>query len=218
MKNKDNSLFYNLRVVLFSPIKRLIDIFSSLILLIVFSPILIITSILIKLSSPGPIIFKQKRVGQNGEFFMYKFRSMRVGDMDKYLKDNYPDLWKKYKKNDWKLSAEEDPRITKIGRFIRSTSIDEMPQFINVLKGEMSIIGPRPEILSITSKYSDAHKEVFKYMPGITGYSQINGRQMLTPDQRTKMEIDYYNNETFWGDFKILFKTFFVVISNEGNI
>ena len=82
----------------------------------------------------------------------------------------------------------------------------------------MSIVGPRPEILSITLKYSDDHKEVFKYIPGITGYSQVNGRQMLTPEQRTKMEIDYYNNETFWGDFKIILKTFFVVISNKGNL
>ena len=116
------------------------------------------------------------------------------------------------------LTQQNDPRITKVGKFLRRTSIDELPQFINVLKGEMSIVGPRPEILSITAQYSDEHKEVFKYMPGITGYSQINGRQMLTPEQRTEMEIDYYNNETFLGDFKIIFKTFSVVISNEGNI
>jgi lipopolysaccharide/colanic/teichoic acid biosynthesis glycosyltransferase len=116
------------------------------------------------------------------------------------------------------LTQQNDPRITKVGRFLRRTSIDELPQLINVIKGEMSIIGPRPEILSITSKYSEEHKEVFKYVPGITGYSQINGRQMLTPQKRTEMEIDYYNNETFWSDIKIVYRTIFVVVSNEGNL
>jgi len=184
-------------------VKRFTDILISFISLILTFPIFILAALAIKLETKGPVFFIQKRAGLNGKAFnMIKFRGM----IDNAL--NYgPELTQK-----------NDPRVTKVGRFLRRTSIDELPQFINVLKGEMSIIGPRPEILSITSKYSDAHKEVFKYMPGITGYSQINGRQMLTPDQRTKMEIDYYNNETFWGDFKILFKTFFVVISNEGNI
>jgi len=184
-------------------VKRFTDILISFISLILTFPIFILAALAIKLETKGPMFFIQKRAGLNGKAFnMIKFRGM----IDNAL--NYgPELTQK-----------NDPRVTKVGRFLRRTSIDELPQFINVLKGEMSIIGPRPEILSITSKYSDAHKEVFKYMPGITGYSQINGRQMLTPDQRTKMEIDYYNNETFWGDFKILFKTFFVVISNEGNI
>jgi lipopolysaccharide/colanic/teichoic acid biosynthesis glycosyltransferase len=184
-------------------VKRFTDILISFISLILTFPIFILSALAIKFETKGPVFFIQKRAGLNGKAFnMIKFRGM----IDNAL--NYgPELTQK-----------NDPRVTKVGRFLRRTSIDELPQFINVLKGEMSIIGPRPEILSITSKYSDAHKEVFKYMPGITGYSQINGRQMLTPDQRTKMEIDYYNNETFWGDFKILFKTFFVVISNEGNI
>jgi len=110
---------YNLRVKLFEPIKRGIDVFSALFLIIIFSPILIICAILIKITSPGPIIFKQLRVGRNGLFFMFKFRSMRIGDNDKFLKDNYPELWKKYKANDWKLSAREDPTITPIGKFIR---------------------------------------------------------------------------------------------------
>ena len=186
-----------------SYVKRFTDILISIISLIITFPIFLFSAIAIKLESRGPVFFIQKRAGLNGKAFnMIKFRGM----IDNALSYG-PEL-----------TQYNDPRVTKVGRFLRRTSIDELPQFINVLKGEMSIIGPRPEILSITSKYSDSHKEVFKYMPGITGYSQINGRQMLTPDQRTKMEIDYYNNETFWGDFKILFKTFFVVISNEGNI
>ena len=184
-------------------IKRFTDIVISIISLILTLPIFILSAVAIKLESKGPVFFIQKRAGLNGKAFnMIKFRGM----IDNAL--NYGP----------ELTQQNDPRITKVGKFLRRTSIDELPQFINVLKGEMSIVGPRPEILSITSQYSDEHKAVFKYMPGITGYSQINGRQMLTPEQRTKMEIDYYNNETFVGDFKIIFKTFFVVISNEGNI
>ena len=184
-------------------VKRFTDILISFISLILTFPIFILAALAIKLETKGPMFFIQKRAGLNGKAFnMIKFRGM----IDNAL--NYgPELTQK-----------NDPRVTKVGRFLRRTSIDELPQFINVLKGEMSIIGPRPEILSITSKYSSEHKEVFKYVPGITGYSQINGRQMLTPEQRTKMEIDYYNSETFWGDFKIMFNTIFVVISNKGNL
>jgi len=186
-----------------SVIKRFTDILISIISLIITSPIFLFTAIAIKLESEGPVFFIQKRAGLNGKAFnMIKFRGM----IDNALSYG-PEL-----------TQHNDPRITKVGRFLRRTSIDELPQFINVLKGEMSIIGPRPEILSITSKYSDEHREVFKYVPGITGYSQINGRQMLTPEQRTKMEIDYYNTENFWGDFKIMFNTIFVVISNKGNL
>jgi lipopolysaccharide/colanic/teichoic acid biosynthesis glycosyltransferase len=184
-------------------IKRFSDIVISVISLIITLPIFILSAIAIKVESKGPVFFIQKRSGLNGKAFdMLKFRGM----IDNALKYG-PEL-----------TQQNDPRITKIGRFLRRTSIDELPQLINVLKGEMSIIGPRPEILSITSKYSEEHKEVFKYIPGITGYSQINGRQMLTPQQRTEMEIDYYNNETFWSDIKIVYKTIFVVISNEGNL
>jgi len=184
-------------------IKRFSDIVISVISLVFTFPIFVLSAIAIKLESKGPVFFIQKRAGLNGKAFdMLKFRGM----IDNALKYG-PEL-----------TQQNDPRITKVGRFLRRTSIDELPQLINVLKGEMSIIGPRPEILSITSKYSEEHKEVFKYVPGITGYSQINGRQMLTPQQRTEMEIDYYNNETFWSDIKIVFRTIFVVISNEGNL
>jgi len=206
--------FYSLRVFLFSPIKRSIDLLSSIILLIIFSPILIITSILIKITSPGPVIFKQKRVGQNKEFFMYKFRSMRYGDMDKYLKDNYPHLWKKYKANDWKLSASEDPRITRIGKFIRSTSIDEMPQFINVLKGEMSLVGPRAYRDQELHEYSQKYPQTKKYIdiirtakPGITGLWQVSGRNDLPFEKRAKMDADYIENRSIRQEIAIIFKT-----------
>ncbi len=186
-----------------SVIKRFTDIIISLLSLVFTSPIFFISAIAIKLESKGPVFFVHERTGLNGKpFKMIKFRGM----IDNALMFG-PEL-----------TQQNDPRITKVGKFLRRTSIDELPQLINVLKGEMSIVGPRPEILSLTSKYSDEHKKVFKYVPGITGYSQINGRQLLTPEQRTEMELDYYNNETFWSDLKIIFKTFPVVITNKGNL
>lgn len=206
--------FYSLRVFLFLPVKRLIDLFCSIILLTIFSPILLIVSILIKITSPGPVIFKQKRVGQNREFFMYKFRSMRVGDMDKYLKDNFPELWEKYKANDWKLSACEDPRITRIGKFIRSTSIDEMPQFINVLKGEMSLVGPRAYRNQELQEYAKKYPNTKKYIrvirtakPGITGLWQVSGRNDLPFEKRAKMDADYIENRSIRQEIVIIFKT-----------
>ena len=213
--------FYNLRVKLFEPIKRGIDIVSALILLVIFSPILIICAILIKITSPGPIIFKQLRVGRNGLFFMYKFRSMRIGDNDKFLKDNYPELWKKYKANDWKLSAREDPRITPIGKFIRATSIDEMAQFLNVLKGEMSLVGPRAyrdeELKEYASKYPKTKKyiEVIRSAkPGITGPWQVSGRNELSFEKRAKLDAEYINNRSLADELLIIFKTPMAMISS----
>jgi len=206
--------FYSLRVFLFTPCKRIIDIFGSLILLIIFSPVLLTVSILIKLTSPGPIIFKQKRVGQNREFHMYKFRSMYIGDNDKKLKENYPELWKKYKANDWKLSADEDPRITRIGKFIRSTSIDEMPQFVNVLKGEMSLVGPRAYRNQELQEYAKKYPKTEKYIaiirtakPGITGLWQVSGRNDLPFEKRAKMDSDYIENRSLRQEIAIIFKT-----------
>lgn len=206
--------FYSLRVFLFSPVKRIIDVFCSIIFLIIFSPILFIVSILIKITSSGPVIFKQKRVGKNSEFDMYKFRSMRVGDNDKYLKDNFPKLWEKYKANDWKLSASEDPRITPIGKFIRATSIDEMPQFINVLKGNMSLVGPRAYRDQELKEYSKKYPETIEYIkiirtakPGITGLWQVSGRNDLPFEKRAKMDADYIKNRSLRQEIAIIFKT-----------
>jgi lipopolysaccharide/colanic/teichoic acid biosynthesis glycosyltransferase len=186
-----------------SIIKRFTDIIISLLSLAITSPIFLISAIAIRLESKGPVFFLHERTGLNGRpFKMIKFRGM----IDNALSYGPG------------ITQVNDPRITKVGRFLRRTSIDELPQLLNVLKGEMSIVGPRPEILSLTSKYSEEHKKVFKYVPGITGYSQINGRQLLTPEQRTEMELDYYNNETFWSDLNIVLKTFSVVITNKGNL
>ena len=185
-----------------SLIKRLTDIIISIFVLFITSPILIISALAIKLESKGPSLFIQERTGLSGKNFrMFKFRGM----IDNALSFG-PEL-----------TQIDDPRITKEGKFLRRTSIDEIPNFINVLLGEMSIIGPRPEIVSITSGYSGEQKKVFQFKPGITGYSQINGRQMLSPEKRVRMEIEYYENENFIRDISLLFQTIKVVITNKGN-
>jgi lipopolysaccharide/colanic/teichoic acid biosynthesis glycosyltransferase len=184
-------------------IKRFSDIFISLIALTITSPIFLLSAIAIKLESIGPVFFLHERSGLNGKpFKMIKFRGM----IDNALSFGPG------------ITQPNDPRLTKVGKFLRRTSIDELPQLINVLKGEMSIIGPRPEILSITSQFTESQNKVFNFLPGITGISQINGRQKLTPEQRTEMEINYYSNETFRRDLNIFFITFWIIISNKGNV
>lgn len=209
------------KLFLFNIFKRTVDILGSIFLLLLFSPIMIATSILIKLSSPGPIIFKQKRVGKNSnEFYMYKFRSMYIGDNDKRLRENYPELWKKYKDSDWKLPMNEDPRITKIGKFIRRFTIDEFPQLLNVLIGEMSLIGPRAyreeELQEYEAKYPKAKnfiKEIRSVKPGLTGKWQTSGRNQLTFEQRAKLDSDYIHNQSIVQEITIILKTPFAMLS-----
>lgn len=184
-------------------IKRLTDILFSIIILIVTSPILLISAIAIKLDSRGPVFFIQNRSGLNGKSFpMIKFRGMV---------ENANEIGPA-------LTLINDPRITRVGKWLRRTSIDEIPQVFNVLKGEMSLIGPRPEIVPITRNYTVEQKKVFNFKPGITGFSQVNGRQMLTPNERIDMEVKYYSRANFWSDLIIMFLTFKVVLSNKGNI
>lgn len=186
-----------------SIIKRLTDLILSLSTLIITFPILLVVAVAIKVDSKGPIFFIHERTGLKGlPFRMIKFRGMvnnalAVGP---------------------ELTQKDDPRITRVGKFLRRTSIDEIPQAINVLKGEMSLVGPRPEIISITKTYTENQKLIFKYKPGITGFSQIHGRQLLTPDERIKMELNYYMNAGFWSDLLVAIKTIFVIISNKGNL
>jgi lipopolysaccharide/colanic/teichoic acid biosynthesis glycosyltransferase len=199
----------------FNFLKRTIDIFGSLFLIVIFSPIMLITACLVKKSSPGPVIFKQKRVGKDSNpFYMYKFRSMYIGDNDRRLKEGYPDLWKKYKDAGWKLPMEEDPRITPIGKKIRSLTIDEFPQLFNVLKGEMSLIGPRAyreeELQEYEEKYPHTKKfidDIRSAKPGITGLWQTSGRNDLSFEQRAKLDSDYVRTKSIWQEIKILFKT-----------
>jgi undecaprenyl phosphate N,N'-diacetylbacillosamine 1-phosphate transferase len=184
-------------------IKRLTDIFISIFILTFFSPILILAGMVIKLESKGPVFFLHERVGYQGKKFkLYKLRGMVNNALE-----IGPEITQK-----------NDPRITKAGKFLRRTSVDEIPNFINVIKGDMSLVGPRPDIISITDKYTESQKKVFDFKPGVTGVSQISGRQMLTPEVRVKMEIDYYNNATFWSDLVIVIKTLKVILNNKGNV
>lgn len=184
-------------------IKRFTDIIFSILILIITFPILLISALAIKLDSKGPVFFIQERTGLNGKpFRMYKLRGMV---------ENALEIGPQ-------LTQMNDPRITRVGKFLRRTSIDEIPQVFNVLKGDMSLIGPRPEIIPITTTFNQEQTKVFNFKPGITGYSQVNGRQMLTPDERIKMEVKYYSKANFWSDFVIAISTFKVVLNNKGNI
>lgn len=184
-------------------IKRFTDIIISLIVIIITAPIMVVCMIAIRIESSGPAIFIQERMGKGCKpFRMYKLRGMVNNALDVGPE----------------LTQVNDPRLTNTGKLFRRMSIDEIPQLINVLKGEMSIVGPRPEIMSIALTYDDFQKKVLNYKPGLTGISQINGRQTLTPNQRVKMEIDYYEKATFWTDFIVVLKTPMVVFTNEGNI
>ena len=205
----------------FNVFKRILDIISSVFLMIIFSPIFLLTSILVKITSPGPIFFKQKRVTKgNKEFWMYKFRSMYTGDNDKRLRENYPELWKKYKDGGWKLPMSEDPRITPIGKIIRASSVDEFPQLVNVLKGEMSLVGPRAyreeELQEYEKKYPTTKKyidDVRSVKPGITGLWQTAGRNELNFEQRAKLDSKYIRNQSIRQELLIILKTPMSMIS-----
>jgi lipopolysaccharide/colanic/teichoic acid biosynthesis glycosyltransferase len=223
--NNPEKPYYKTRVFVFTVVKRTIDIVSSVVFLTVFSPLLIIISILIKVGSEGPILLSQRRVGNSGEFIMYKFRSMYNGnkyknDMDAFLRDNYPELWKQYIRDGWKLPMNIDPRITPIGKFIRSTSIDEAPQFINVLRGEMSLVGPRAyrkeELEEYKQRYPQAKKNIeiiTSAKPGITGLWQTSGRNDMNFEQRAELDAKYILNRSLRQEIQIILKTPFAMLS-----
>jgi len=193
-------------------LKRIIDLVLVLLLAVLFFPIWVIVPILIKLDSPGPIFYWHKRVGENGrEYKMYKFRTM-VKDADEILFEKNKKLLAKFKSNDWKL--QHDPRITKLGRMLRNLTIDEFPQLYNVLRGEMSIIGPRAylgkELIDQAKKYPETVKYIEKVKmvrPGITGPWQTSGRNEVSFKNRVKMDAKYVENYCLMEDLKILFKT-----------
>ncbi|MCS5422113.1 MULTISPECIES: sugar transferase [Psychrilyobacter] len=185
-------------------IKRIIDIMISLLGIIILSPLLLITIIAIKLESKGPVIFKQKRLGKNGRVFeIYKFRSMCVGAEKGGV-----------------YSSKGDARVTKVGSFIRATSIDEFPQFINIIKGDMSLIGPRPTLTYHPWKleeYSEKQKRRFHVRPGVTGWAQINGRKEVEWNRRIEYDVEYVDNFSLMFDMKIFIETIFKVLKMENN-
>jgi len=193
-------------------LKRLMDLIMASVLLILFLPIWIVVPILIKLDSEGPVFFMHRRVGKNNrEFQMYKFRSM-VDHAHEYLHQQNPELLAQFKANDWKL--EHDPRITKLGRVLRSITIDEWPQLINVLKGEMSIVGPRAymksEIEEQVKKYPQTKADIqaiYGIKPGLTGPWQVSGRNEIPFTKRTQLDAQYARQKNLLNDFKIILKT-----------
>lgn len=192
--------------------KRLLDITVALMLFVLFLPIWIVVPILIYLDSGGPIIFKHKRVGKDGkDFYLYKFRSM-VANADELLHKQDKELLKKFKAGDWKIA--NDPRITKLGKVLRSLTIDEFPQLYNVLRGEMSMVGPRAYVRTELDEQTNRYPETKKYKniilsvnPGITGPWQTSGRNEIPFAVRAKMDAEYATKKSIWNDILILAKT-----------
>ncbi len=211
-------------------VKRTIDIASALILIVLFSPIMLLAAIVIALTSPGPILVERtnktaQRVGKNGKiFYHYKFRSM-ILDAYELLKTDpkFKKLYEEYKKSSYKLH--KDPRVTRFGKFIRKYSIDEMPQLLNVLKGEMSLVGPRPyfvdELKEQQKRYPGTDKfvkETLTVKPGITGFWQVSGRSQVNFDKRIEMDALYARKKSLFLDILIMLKTPFVMISGVGAV
>ena len=192
-------------------IKRIVDLLGSIIGLILLSPILIIIAITIKLDSKGPVFFIQERVGKDGQVFsMYKFRSMVIDAEEKLfgLKDKNEMSGPMFKMKD-------DPRITKVGKFIRKTSIDELPQLFNVLKGEMSLVGPRPNLPREVIKFTDYQKDKLLVKPGLTCYWQVTGRNNIDFEEWIELDIKYIKERNTWTDIKLIFKTVRVLFGDK---
>jgi exopolysaccharide production protein ExoY len=202
--------------MLYTNFKRLMDLIGAffgililLILVIFFAPFYVTGK------NKGNMFFKQTRIGKNGkEFNIYKFRSM-VKDADILLKQN-KELYAKYIRNNYKLEPHEDPRITKFGQFLRKSSLDEFPQFINVLKGEMSLVGPRPVVKVELQEYGHKKNDFLSVKPGVTGYWQASGRSSVGYPERVDLELFYVYNQSTLFDFKIIIKTIVSVLQKRG--
>ena len=195
---------YGRNIMYKNHIKRLFDVILSVLAIIVLSWLYLIIAILIKCTSKGPVLFKQDRIGKDGKVYqIYKFRSMKVGaEKSGVYSDN------------------KDPRVTGIGRFIRATSIDELPQLFNILKGDMALIGPRPPLTYHPWKweeYSDFQKRMFEVRPGITGWAQTHGRKDVEWNKRIELNVWYVDHVSFGLDFKIFWLTIFKILTNADN-
>ena len=180
-------------------VKRILDIILSLLALIIFSPLLIITAILVRFKLGSPILFRQARPGKNEKIFhILKFRTM-TDEKDK----------------DGNLLPDEI-RLTKFGQFLRSTSIDELPELLNILKGDMSVVGPRPLLVQYLSRYNDEQRHRHDVKPGLTGLAQVNGRNRITWEQKFSYDLQYVKNVTFLGDCKIILQTVQKVFQRQG--
>ncbi len=192
MKRIDNLQHY---------IKRIIDVFLSLNLLLLLLPLFVLIALAIKLSDPGPVFFRQERAGLKGQTFkIFKFRTMVV-DAEK--------------KGAGVFVEEKDPRITRVGKLLRHTSLDELPQLINIFKGEMSLVGPRPTLPYQVENYDERQMKRLEVKPGVTGWAQVNGRSALTWPERIELDLWYLEKWSLWLDFKIILLTFKVILSKS---
>jgi lipopolysaccharide/colanic/teichoic acid biosynthesis glycosyltransferase len=204
--------------------KRVFDLIVGSLGLIVISPFLLLIAILVKLDSRGPVVYRQLRIGENGHpFMMFKFRSMRV-DSDtavhqahviRLIQENLtPEQLNGG--NNSSLKLENDPRVTRVGKFIRKNSIDEFLQVLNVLRGEMSLVGPRPPLPYEFEVYQEWHKRRLEALPGITGLWQVKGRNRVSFDEMVRMDLEYIEQQTFWLDLAILLRTPWAMITTRG--
>jgi exopolysaccharide production protein ExoY len=196
--------------------KRILDILMSLIAFILLSPLMIIITLFyITGENKGTPFFRQKRYGKNGKMFnIYKFRTMVLNAEEK-IKEN-DELYNLYVRNSYKLEQEIDPRITKFGRFLRKTSLDELPQLLNVIRGDMSLVGPRPIVEDELKEYGSSKDEFLSVKPGLTGYWQVSGRSEVNYPERVDLELFYVKNQSFQFDLKILIQTIYSVIKRKG--
>ena len=185
--------------------KRLFDFVGSLVFIVLGLPIFLVLWLWIKLDSKGPAVFRQPRAGFRGKpFTCLKFRSMVVDASDLRNDDGST------------YNSVDDPRVTRAGRFLRKTSLDELPQLFNVLKGEMSLVGPRPDLVSQIELYDEEGREKFKVRPGLTGLAQISGRNSISLAKRTEIDVNYVRTRSIWGDLVILWRTVGYVLLRRG--
>ena len=203
----ESSMEFNLYEI----IKRLIDVICSFIGVVVLSPLFIVIAIIIKATSKGPVFFSQKRVGKNGkEFDMYKFRSMVVNAEE--LKEK---LASQNEMSGPMFKMKDDPRVTKVGKFIRKTSIDELPQLWNVFKGDMSLVGPRPSLPKEVAQFEEWMHRRLEVKPGLTCYWQVSGRNNIDFEDWMKLDIKYVDERSTWIDIKLIFKTVGVLFGDK---
>lgn len=214
-KFKVDYIHSNEQMQVYKLLKRGFDIVSSLAAIILLSPIFLMIAIAIRIDSPGKIAFSHKRKGLNGkEIFVYKFRSMYENSQEIF--ESFSDeLKNEYYKN---FKLDNDPRITKVGDFLRKTSLDELPQLFNILKGEMSVVGPRPIVEKELIKFEGLERKLLSVKPGLTGFWQANGRSNTTYEERVEMEMYYIDNRSMKLDIKIIIDTIISVVKRDGAI
>jgi lipopolysaccharide/colanic/teichoic acid biosynthesis glycosyltransferase len=202
---------------IYSVSKRALDIFVSSVAILLASPIMAAIAIAVMLESRGPVLFGHVRLSKRGKLFRcYKFRTMRDGAQTE-LNLN-PELKRRYVENDYKIPLEEDPRVTRVGQFLRKSSLDELPQLFNVLAGSMSLVGPRPIVPEELEWYAGSEKLFLSVRPGITGIWQILGRSRIAYPNRVGVELDGIRQRSFWSDFKVLLKSIPAVIMARGSL